>query len=278
MTRRNKEKILNTLTYAALLIIIFVVNLPNIYMAGTAFKTKNAALTELSLLPKKISIENFYNVFQNTTYGRNVVNSIVVSLTVTLVCIIIASFAGYAVSRFRNKFFGTYSIMLLILQMFPAVLILIPLFTIYKKIGLINTPYSVILSYTALFLPFSTWMLKGFFDTIPFEIEESAMIDGCSQFASFCRVIVPLSLPGIATVAIFAFINCWNEYMLASIFLREDSIQTLTVGLQKFIQQFDSDWAALMAASTIATIPTIFFLIFAQKYIVQGLTAGAVKG
>lgn len=278
MKTKNKKALLDFLTYATLIILIFLVNLPNIYMAGTAFKTKSTAITDLSLIPKHFSLQSFYDVFANTTFGKNLVNSAIIAITVTIVCIIIASFGGYAVSRFKSRVFQTYSMILLVLQMFPAVLILIPLFSIYKNLGLINTQYSVMLSYTAINLPFSTWMLKGFFDTIPYEIEESAFIDGSSQFLSFYRIITPLSLPGIATVGIFTFINCWNEYMLASIFIRNDNIQTFTVGLQKFIQQFDSDWTALMSASTIATVPTIFFLVFAQKYIVQGLTAGAVKG
>jgi len=127
-------------------------------------------------------------------------------------------------------------------------------------------------------LAFSIWMLKGFFDTLPQELEQAAMVDGCTRFGAWLRIVIPISLPGIGTVAIFTFINSWNEYTLASIFLRRDEVQTMTVGLQKFVLQFSSDWPLLMSASAMATLPTIIFLIFAQKLLIQGMTAGAVKG
>jgi ABC-type glycerol-3-phosphate transport system permease component len=157
-------------------------------------------------------------------------------------------------------------------------LLLMPLYLIFRRLGLINTLGSVILSYITGNLAFSIWMLKGFFDTIPIELEQAAMVDGCTRFQAFRKVIIPLALPGVATVAIFTFINAWNEYTLASIFLRNDKILTMTVGLQRFIQQVRADWAQLMAASTVATLPTLLFLLFAQKYLIEGMTAGAVKG
>ena len=162
--------------------------------------------------------------------------------------------------------------------MFPMMLMLIPLFLIYKALNLYNSPWSVIISYTCTNLPFSIWMLKGFFDSISFEIEEAAMIDGCSQMQTLRRIILPISMPGIATVGIFTFLNSWNEYTLASIFLRDQNIQTLTVGLQKFVMQNSNSWGEMMSAATIATIPTLIFLLFAQKYLISGLTAGSVKG
>ncbi len=278
LKKKQKRLIFNLLTHIILIFMVVLVNLPNINMAGTAFKSKTEALKNLNLLPDKLSFESFRNVINNSIYMTNVLNSIIVGLVVTLLCITIAGLSGYAISRFKVKLLRGYSIMLLIFQMFPGILLLIPLFIIFNRLGLVDTRLSVILAYTAIFLPFSTWMLKGFFDTIPFEIEESAMIDGASYWGTFIRVILPLSLPGLTAVAIFAFVNCWNEFMLASIFLRDENIQTLTMGLQRFVQQFNTDWTALMAASTIALVPSILFLIFAQRYLIEGLTAGAVKG
>ncbi len=278
LTRKQRKLYGNLITYLVLILLIFLINLPTISMVGTSLKAKDEALRTSSLFPRVPHFENLYNVVAKTAFGRNVINSLIVSTSVTLFCIAIASFAGYAISRFRGGVFSFYSTLLLMLQMFPLILLLIPLFIIFKTMRLIDTPFSVILAYTAWNLPFSIWMLKGFFDSIPFDLEESAMVDGCSQFISYWRIVLPISAPGISTVGIFTFVNSWNEYMLASIFLRRDEIKTITVGLEKFTQQYETDWAGLMSASTIATIPTLIFLLFAQKYLIQGLTAGAVKG
>ena len=275
----NRKRIyLNLLTYIILIVIIFLVGLPIISMVGTALKSSDEVLSSTSLLPRRFHFESFLYVLDKTTYSRNLANSFLVSICTTVVCVVIASMAGYAVSRFKSRLFNIYSILVLVLQMFPLVLLLIPLFLIFKFMNLTDTLFSVILSYLTINLPFSIWMLRGFFNTIPIDIEEAALIDGCSRFRSFAVIILPISAPGIATVGMFTFIFSWKEYMLASIFLRSDSIKTATLGLQDFITQYDSDWPSLMAASTMTTIPVIIFLVIAQKYLIQGLTAGSVKG
>lgn len=277
--RRNRKKIiLDILTYAALIGIIFCVDLPFVSMAGTALKGKAEALSSTALFPDEWKWDSFARVLTGTTFGMNMWNSLLVSLAVTLFCIGFAVCAGYAISRFKGTVFNLYGIFVLLLQMFPGVLMMIPLFVIFKSLNLVDTIYSVMLAYTAINLPFSIWMTKGFFDTIPYDIEEAAQIDGCNQFSGFLRVVLPISMPGVSTVGIFTFINAWGEYTLASIFLRSDGVQTLTIGLQKFVLQFTSDWPSLMAASTIATLPTLIFLLVAQKYLIQGMAAGAVKG
>jgi ABC-type glycerol-3-phosphate transport system permease component len=195
-----------------------------------------------------------------------------------MLCVVVAIVAGYALSRFKGRVFSFYQILLLMLQLFPAILLLIPLFVIFTSLGLVDKLGACILAYTTMNLSFSIWMVKGYMDSLPFDLEEAAMIDGCTQFGAFLRVIVPISMPGISTVGIFTFINSWGEYTLASILLRSDANYTLTLGLQKFVLQFTADWPSLMTASTIATLPTILFLVFAQKYLIRGMSAGAVKG
>lgn len=280
-TRTAKFIILRTLKHFVLIFAVFFTALPFISMVGTAIKEKSVALASTSLLPTsldQVSFESFYTVLFKTTFGQNIINSLVVAITAVILCTIVAALAGYAISRFRGRFFDFYSVMLLVLQMFPTVLILIPIFIVFTNIGLVDTLYSVIITYATVNLAFSTWMLKGFFDSIPNELEEAAMIDGCAKFKAFWRIVLPLALPGIATVAIFTFINAWNEYTMASIFLRGDTVMTMTVGLQKFVQQNTSDWTRLMAASTIGTIPALLFLFFTQRFLIAGMTAGAVKG
>lgn len=273
-----RMKILNALTYLVIAVLILGVNLPFLSMASTALKERGEALSSLKFFPEKPQFGNFAYVLGKTTFGRNIMNSAFIALSVTLLCICITVMAGYALSRFKSRFFSSYGIMLLVLQLFPGVLMLIPLFIIFSSMGLIDTHLALIIAYTTFNLPFSIWMIRGFMSTIPFDIEQAAMIDGSSQFGSFVKIIIPISTPGISTVGIFTFINAWGEYTLASILLRDDALRPLTVGLQKFVLQFTSDWPALMAASTIATVPTLFFLVFAQKYLVKGLSAGAVKG
>ena len=267
-------------TYITLTAIVCLMMLPVLSMIGTTFKERAQALASTRLFPAfgDWHLDSFMAVVASTAFLQNIWNTFMVAAMVTLNCIIIASLAGYAISRFRGKVFSAYAVFLLLLQMFPVMLLLMPLFLIYQRMGLINSLWSVIISYTTLNLAFSIWMLKGFFDTIPRELEQAAMVDGCNRFTAWIRVVVPISLPGIGTVAIFTFINAWNEYTLASIFLRRNDVLTATVGLQQFVLQFTVDWPLLMAASTIATAPTIIFLFFAQKLLIQGMTAGAVKG
>lgn len=281
MKKTKKTIALDIITHIVLVLGLLILCLPFLSMLGTAIKRREVALSTISLFPQSwedISFGSFYTVIFETTFMRNVLNSVIVSVGVTAVCIVVASFAGYAISRFKGAYFKCYSVFLLLLQMFPTMLLLIPLYVIYNQLELINTLWSVGISYTTMNLAFCIWMLKGFFDSIPRDLEGAAVVDGCSQFGAFIKIIMPLALPGIATVAIFTVLNAWNEYTLASIFLRRDAVMTITVGLQRFVQQNGADWPNLMAAATIATIPTALFMLFAQKYLIEGMTAGAVKG
>ncbi len=197
----------------------------------------------------------------------------------TVVSIFCAGAAGYALSRYHNlRSVSNYSRGLMLVQMFPLILALIPLFIIFKNAGLVNTYWSVILIYTVLNLPFATWMFEGFFDAIPREVEEAAFVDGCTRIGSLRRIVLPLSGPGTAAVTIFTFLLCYNEFLIASIFLRDPDTMTIPVGIQMFMQQYSTDWGSLMAAASLASIPTIVFFLFVQKYMVQGVVAGAVKG
>jgi ABC-type glycerol-3-phosphate transport system permease component len=258
--------------------IIIIVDFPFFQMVSVSFKTRAEALGGSAFLPQRISLDNIIRVWMRTDFPHNILNSVIVAVSATICCVIIAVIAGYALSRFKGGIFSGYSVLLLMLQLFPAILLLIPLFVIFTALNLVDTLFGCVLAYTTVNLAFSIWMIKGFMDSIPFDLEEAGMIDGCTQFTAFLRIIIPVSMPGISTVGIFTFINSWGEYTLASILLRSDKNITLTLGLQKFVLQFTADWPALMTASTIATIPTILFLVFAQKYLIRGMSAGAVKG
>lgn len=274
---KKHERRVNAVVYVVLIVCAFFYSLPTLAMIGTAFKGDSHALSDTGLFPAKPELSAFEAVLKSDFMGT-ALNSLKIGLIVTALCVVLALFAGYALSRFKSRGFSLFQIGLLVLQMFPLMLMLIPLFIIYKSMGIIDNHLSLIFSYTALNLPFSIWMLKGFFDTIPYELEESALIDGCSRFETIWRIVLPVSLAGIATVAIFTFLNVWNEYTFANIFVTSPEKATLTVGLQKYVSKNLNSWGQMMAASTLGIIPSMLFLLFAQKHIVKGMTAGAVKG
>ncbi len=162
--------------------------------------------------------------------------------------------------------------------MFPIILALIPLFILFRTLGLINSPLSVIILYTVVHLPFATWMARSFFDTIPRELEEAALVDGCSRFGAFLRIVLPLSGPGLAAIAIFSFLFSYNEFFVANVFLRDENAMTLPVGITMFMQQYSTDWGSLMAAATLTVVPTFILFLGIQKYITYGAVSGGVKG
>lgn len=274
----NIKKLKNIVIYLILIAVVLIINLPTISMLGTSFKSESEVLSTVSLFPKNIYLGNFKLVLLRAMFGSNMINSLYYSCFVTLLCIIIACLAGYAISRYDGLAFKGFSVLLLFILMFPLVLILLPLFMALQSLNLVNTRTSIIVSYLAFQLPFCIWMVKGFFDSIPYELEEAAIIDGCTQVQSLIKIIFPLSLPGVATVAIFSFIRCWNEFMLASVFIKSDSLASISIGLRHFQQEFNVDWGGLSAASVLASIPTILFIMVAQKYLIQGMTSGSVKG
>lgn len=275
-----KKSGIRIILYLGIITVCFILMLPMLSMVGTSLKTKTGALSDIRLFPawSDVYTGNFSRVLSDGEFVRSIWNSCFVSLVATAFCIIIAAFAGYALSRFKGKVFTGFIGLLLLLQMLPMMLTMVPTFLIYKNLGLNNTRLGLIIAYISFSLTFAIWLLKGFFDSVPSELEESAMIDGCSQFRAFLKVILPISVPGLATVAIFSFVRSWNEYIMARILIQTDQLKTINLALQKFVQDNSIDWALLSAGAVIATVPTLLFLIFAQKYLVQGLTAGAVKG
>jgi multiple sugar transport system permease protein len=278
MMRVKRRQVELTVICLVLFIAAIIVNLPIISMFGTSIKPKSEVLSNIGLFPKAISLDNYKLVFTRSMFGQNLVNSLFYSIAVTALCIIIASLSGYALSRFNNIVIKVFGLLLLGILIFPLVLIIVPLFSVFQGIGLVDTKTAIIINYLAFQLPFSIWMLKGYFDSIPFELEEYALIDGCTQVQTLIKIIFPLSLPGVATVGVFTFIRCWNEYMIASIFIKSNSLNTISVGLHHFQQEFSVDWGALSAASVLATIPAVVFILVAQKYLIRGMTEGSVKG
>jgi arabinogalactan oligomer/maltooligosaccharide transport system permease protein len=205
-------------------------------------------------------------------------NSLIVSLGTTLMGLALAVPAAYAFSRFRFSGREGSMFAFLLVQMFPGIIILVPYFMVMKSLGLLNTSLGLILAYSVTALPLCVWMLKGFFDTVPKELEEAALLDGCNQFEVFWKVILPLSLPAVAVTALFSFLAAWNEYLLALTFNTSNDMYTLPVGLASLISSTGQAWGDFAAASLLVSIPVVILFIVFQKFLIQGLSAGSVKG
>ena len=228
--------------------------------------------------PAHVSVKNFHDVMTEQPFGRWLLNSVMVSLMTTVLGVFLACTAAYAFSRFRFPGRDSGMLAFLVSQMFPGTLMLIPLFIIIVKwLGLGNTFWGLVIVYATTAIPFCVWMLKGYFDTIPIDIEESARIDGASPQVIFIRIILPLAKPAIAITALFSFMTAWNEFILASVFLEAESMYTAPVGLRFFVGGFTSQWGFFAAGSVIVSLPVVILFLYLQKYLVSGLTAGSVK-
>lgn len=222
--------------------------------------------------------DHFANVLGSATFGTWVRNSLIVSTGTTVAGLLLAIPAGYAFSRYRFSGRRAAMFLFVLVQMFPGIIILLPYFMIMKSLGLLNTSIGLIIAYSVTALPLCVWMLKGFFDSIPMEIEEAAAIEGCTQFQIFRHIILPLSLPAVAVTALFSFLTAWNEFLLALVFNTSNDQYTLPVGLASMIPATGQLWGDFAAASILVSIPVVILFIAFQRALVQGLSVGAVKG
>jgi multiple sugar transport system permease protein len=267
------------LTYIVLIVAIVVTLFPFFWMVSSSFKPgPELFAAKPTLVPRHPTLLNYNLVWLRTEFPRYFLNSFKIAVIVTAGSIAVSMYAAYAFSRYRFRGRGSYGSVLLTTQMFPGILIVLPLFLIVKALHLFDTHLALIVAYLAFSLPFSIWTLRGFFDAIPRELEEAATIDGASRIVAFHRIVLPISGPGIAAVGMFAFIRSWNEFLFALVLIQSQGLSTLPLGLATFMESYSFRWDLLMAGSTITTIPVLFFFLFMQRFIVQGLTAGAVKG
>lgn len=281
MSIKTKKALLNVFKWAVLLIIMFFLLFPIYWVVLTSFKTNmESYLYPPTFLPKAPTLEGFINLFTNYPeffiYYKN--NIIVSALSTILVCMV-ALFSGYALSRVRINWNKYVIAFLLFSQMFPVVSRLISLYGLLRDWGLLNTTAGLVLSITAGQLPFSITLMASFFDAVPRDLEEAAFIDGASRFKTMFQVVMPLVIPGLLAVGIYSFLVAWDDYLYASTLIQNDALRTLSTGVTlRYLGELSYDWSLVNSISVVGTLPMVFVFFFFQKYMIKGLTAGAVKG
>lgn len=252
---------------------------PFLWMISTSLKDPaEVALREPTIIPRSFAVENYTAAFARGNLGRYFVNSVIVALATTALSVALATLSGYAFARYRLPGGRALLFGILATQMFPAILLAIPLYILIRNLGLLNSLLGLILVYTTFALPFSVWVLRNYFLTIPRDLDDSALIDGATRLQALRTVILPVAMPGIAATALFSFILSWNEFLYANTFISSVDRRTLPVGLQSLIGEFTTDWGLLMAGAVVTTIPIVVVFFFVQRQLTQGLAAGAVKG
>jgi arabinogalactan oligomer/maltooligosaccharide transport system permease protein len=293
MASKREEQLPHWLLHAALIVMTLITVYPILWVLTIAFSGKQSlALVDLPSVPTTSdrlravlpwpghpNATNFVSVMSDQPFARWLVNSAIVALATTVLGIFLACTAGYAFSRFRFPGRRAGLMSFLVSQMFPGVLTLIPLYIIIVKwLGLGSTRTGLVLVYTTTAIPFCVWMLKGYFDTIPKDLEEAALIDGASAPTIFVRIVLPLAKPAIAVTALFSFLTGWNEFILAATLMDKENMYTAPVGLRFFVGGFSQQWGYFAAGAIIVSIPVVALFFYLQKYLVSGLTAGGVKG
>lgn len=251
---------------------------PLYWSINTAFKSEGDIMKRpLEYIPASPTVENFVVAWNNVGFSTFFKNSLFIGVCTVLIVVVLSTLSGYAISRYHFKGRGSFMLMLLSTQFIPRAMLIIPLFIIFSKLGLISNPLSLIITYTAVEIPFTTILMSGFIGNIPKELEEAAAIDGCSRLQIMRHVLLPLLLPGIVATGVFTFIYTWNEFLLALMLTNQQSKLTLPVGLSFMMGEFNVNYGALAAGSVIALIPAIILFSYAQKHLVSGL-GGAIKG
>lgn len=234
--------------------------------------------TSLALIPDNATFDNYIALFRDRPFARWMLNSTIVALAVTVFATALASTAGYAFSRFRFPGHRVGLTLLLITQMFPATMLLLPLFLMLAKLQLINSYLGLMAVYSATALPFTVWQMKGYYDTIPHELEEAAMLDGAGRWTTFYKVIFPLAAPALVITALFSFLTAWSEYIVAAQVLLTEDLYTLPLGLKMFQSSMTTEWGLYAAGSIVVSIPVIALFLYLSRWLVSGLTLGSVKG
>ncbi|MBA2468578.1 MAG: carbohydrate ABC transporter permease [Chloroflexia bacterium] len=275
-TRRNLLTLIAV--YGLMLLVAVIVIFPIYWMFSISLKLPREIYRLPALIPQNPTWDNYRELINERGYLTNIRNSIIVASSVTVVSLLISSFAAYSIVRFRYRFRGFVGRLILLTYLTPGSLLFIPLSIIVARLNLGNSLYGLVILYLTFSIPLSTWLLSGYFRSVPPDLEEQAMVDGTTQLGALFRILIPLSLPGLAAVGIFTFTAAWNELLFALIFITSEDLRTVPLGLQYLITGDVLLWGPIMAGAVLAALPVMVLYFLAQRFMVQGMTAGSVKG
>jgi arabinogalactan oligomer/maltooligosaccharide transport system permease protein len=274
----HESKLITVLRHLVLLVFVAISVYPALNVLSISLRPDNRLRsTDLAIIPEDWTLQSYQQLFTDQPFLKWLGNSMIVATGVTLTGVVLAAIGGYAFSRFR--FVGRNATMLAILttQMFPATMLLLPLYIVIAKLELIDTYIGLMVFYVSTALPFCVWQMKGFYDTIPGSLEEAARIDGCSRGMAFWRVILPLAMPGLVITALFSFMAAWSEYIVAAQVMQDEEMFTLPLGLKSFQASLSTQWGLYAAASILVSLPVVLVFLLLSKYLVSGMTLGSVK-
>jgi multiple sugar transport system permease protein len=266
------------LTYACLAMFVIMVAVPLFWMVTTAIKTNKELYEDFSYFPRRPTIENFVRVIQREDLLTNIRNSLAVASVTTLVTVIVSALAAFSIVRYKYRGRELIGRFILFKYVLPTAMLFVSLYAIVTALGLGNTLQSLMLTYLSFTVPFCTWMLMGYFRSIPPELEEHAMVDGCTKVGALVRILLPLSAPGLVASAIFSFTLAWNEFLLALVFTVDHKTMTVPIRLSMMMVGDQYIWGQLMAGAVLASVPIAILYFIGQRFVVQGLAAGSVKG
>lgn len=272
-TRLVKDAITVFVTFALLILLVF----PFLWVVLTSIRPASELFAdEFQLIPSSVTLQNYRAVFASG-FAVYVRNSLLVSIPATVISVALSFLAAYGFSRRTFRLRYTLLIFVVFLQLFPFIVLTTPIYFIFYRMGLVNNLLGLILTYIAITIPFSIYMLLGYLDSVPRELDEAAIIDGCSTIGVILRVVLPIAWPGVAATAIYTFVQAWNEFLFALTLITDNDLKTIPIGLANLFGQYTTQWDLVMSASVVATLPTLIIFLFLQRQLVSGLAAGAVK-
>jgi multiple sugar transport system permease protein len=278
-TRSRSTLVWNVVSYAVLILLAIVCIFPILWTFLTSVKLETDIVTrDMIYIPTRFTFESYVKLWYQSSYPTLVLNSLVVTSLTVLICLATGTVAAYSFSRFQFR--GRTQLMLayLVVRMFPAVLVIIPLFIVMRQVGLLDKTFGLAIAYTSFLLPLFVWMLKGFFDAAPKELESAARIDGSTRIGAMLRIVVPIARNGLVATCVFVAIAAWNEYLFALMLTTSQGSRTWPVGLQLMVGEFQLPWGMLAAGGMISIVPVVVLFAIVQRAMVAGITAGAVKG
>lgn len=274
--RAAVERVLFWVLLVVVLVVVAV--FPVYWMVASSVSTASQFSYPPHLFPHPISLRSYVDALTHWPLGLWFANTFVVSVGTTLLSLVISVMAGLSLSRFRTRVSRGFGAFVLVTQMVPATLLVVPMYIIFGRLGLLDHLWGLVLADSAFSTPLAIWMLKGFFDSVPVDLEEAATVDGCSRLHAFIRITVPLAAPGIAAVGVFCFLISWGEFFFARTLVSSEGNWVLSVGLNSFQGEYVTEWSSMLAAATMFALPPLLLFLFAQRQMVGGLTSGAVKG